>query len=49
MNRLAMSSFSVCTKAVENEITLQNIKRPKITHLALHTAASRPAGTCSTM
>ena len=49
MKRLAISSFSVCTKAVENDTTLQNSIRHRITHLALHTEASRPAGICRMM
>ncbi len=47
--RLAISWFSVRTKAVENDTTLHTSSRQKITHLALHTEASRPAGICRTM
>ena len=49
MKRLAISWFSVRTNAVENDTTLQNSSRPRMTHFALHTEASRPAGICRMM
>ena len=49
MKRLAISWFSVRTKAVENDTRLQNSSRTRMTHFALHTEASRPAGICRMM
>ena len=49
MKRLAISWFSVCTKAVDSDTTLHMTERPRITHLALQTAASLPAGICRMM
>ncbi len=46
--RLTISSFSVRTRAVDAEIAPHTSNRPKITHFALQTEESRPAGICNT-